>query len=247
MPLLTTSDVDWLSGNYPALSPDESCTQVRGELSFTAAYDATSGLFSIARPNVEAPPGMILSGQYNILIKDVVEPKGDRMLLPRLFVDDVSIPFGPERHFNGDKSACLYGPSEEVVLLKEGYLFQKFLEQFCIPFLYAQVYYDRHTHWPWPSYDHGTVGVLQSYSASGGPQSLTFTLWMYLKHRPTWPKVRAVLASKKWPKGHMPCLCESGMPIRHCHPSAWEGLKNLYADVHASGVALPPLEQGADA
>lgn len=59
MPLLTTSDVDWLSGNYPALSPDESCTQVRGELSFTAAYDATSGLFSIARPNVEAPPGMI--------------------------------------------------------------------------------------------------------------------------------------------------------------------------------------------
>lgn len=243
MLLLTTSDIDWLRANYPALSPDESCSQVRGELSFTAAYDAASGLFTIATQEVEAPPGLLLSSRYNILIKDIVEVKGDRLLLPRLFIEDEGIPFVPERHFNGDKSACLCGPSEEVALLKEGYLFQTFLRQLCIPFLYAQVYYDLHARWPWPSYDHGTVGVLQSYAASGEPQSLPFTLWMHLKHRPSWPIVRAILAAKKQPKGHMSCFCEKRIPIRNCHPGAWEGLKKLYADVHASGVELPPLDQ----
>ena len=32
------------------------------------------------------------------------------------------------------------------------------------------------------------------------------------------------------------------VPIRHCHADAWEGLKKLYADVHASGAELPPVE-----
>jgi hypothetical protein len=86
-------------------------------------------------------------------------------------------------------------------------------------------------------------GVLQSYAASGGPQSLEFTLWCHLKHMNTWPKLRAILARKGLLKGHMPCFCPKRMPIRHCHPEDCEGLKNLYADVLATKAELPPVDQ----
>lgn len=244
MVLLTQAELDWLRTAYPTLTPNEDNTEIRGEIAFTAAYDAVSGQFSIVRPNAVEPPGLILTGTYDILIKDVVKMETGRWLLPRLYLQDEAFPFCAERHFYVGRGACLCGPSEEAAILKNGYFFQQYLEELCIPFLYGQRYYDLHAQWPWPHYDHDTLGALESYLATGSPESIQFTLSWSLNAYATWPWMRAILSSKKRPKGHMPCFCDKGAPIRNCHPAAWEGLKKLYADVHASGVELPPIEQG---
>ncbi len=244
MVLLTNAELDWLRAAYPKLAPNDDNTEIRGEIAFRAAYDAASGQFSIARLLAQEPPGLLLSGTYDVLIKDVVTMKNGRWLFPRLYIQDDAFPFCAARHFNLGKSACLCGPSEEAALLKQGYFFQQYLEELCIPFLYGQCYYDTHAQWPWPFYDHDTLGVLESYLASGNLESLQFTLWWSLSGRATWPRMRAILTSRKRPKGHMPCFCDNHGPIRNCHAEAWEGLKKLYADVRTSGVELPPLERG---
>lgn len=241
MVLLTQAELGWLRMAHPKLAPNSDSTEIRGEITFEAAYDAPSAQFSIIRPNVAKPPGLILAGTFDVLIKDVVKMDERRWLFPRLYIQDETLPFCAERHFYIGKAACLCGPSEEAAYLKNGYFFQQYLEELCIPFLYGQLYYDLHTRWPWPYYDHDTLGVLQSYYVSGNPESLQFTLEWSLNGRPNWPQIRAILSNKKRPKGHMPCFCEKGAPIRNCHPEAWEGLKKLYADVCARGVALPPL------
>jgi hypothetical protein len=242
MVLLTQAELDWVRAAYPKLNPNDDNTELRGEITFRAAYDAASAHFSIVRPNAAEPPGLILAGAYDVLIKDVVKMEKGRWLFSRLYIQDQAFPFCAERHFYLGKAACLCGPSEEVAYLKNGYFFQQYLEELCIPFLYGQLYYDLHTQWPWPYYDHDTLGVLQSYYVKGNLESLQFTLWWSLNGRATWPQMRAILSSKKRPKGHMPCFCEKAAPIRDCHPEAWEGLKKLYADVLAGNVALPPLD-----
>jgi hypothetical protein len=242
MVLLNHAELGWLRIAYPKLAPNEDNTEIRGEISFAATYHAASALFSIVRPNAAELPGLFLSGTYNILIKDVVTMEKARWLFPRLYIQDDAFPFCAERHFYAGKAACLCGPSEEAALLKKGYFFQQYLEELCIPFLYGQCYYDLHAQWPWPDYDHDTLGVLQSYLASGNLESIQFTLGWFLNGRATWPTMRAILSSNKRPKGHMPCFCAKGAPIRNCHPEAWEGLKKLYADVHSGEVMLPPLE-----
>lgn len=247
MALLTDTDLAWLRRAYPDLHPNGDGTEVRGVLGFTAAYDAATNGFSIIRSPGDTPPGLTLSGSYDVLIKDIADMQAKRWLFPRLYIQDEGFPFSPARHCTVGKSGCLCGSSEEVALLRQGYLFPKFLEELCVPFLYAQAYYDRDGHWPWPDYDHDILGVLQSYLVSGSLESLEFTLWWSLNGGATWPWIRAILRSKKRPQGHMPCFCEKGAPIRNCHPEAWEGLKKLYADVHASGRELPPLEQGGRA
>jgi hypothetical protein len=239
MRLLTEIDLEWLRATYPLLQVNEQRTELFGMLSFTAGYDAATGLFTIARLEGEEPSGMVLSGAYDVRIKDIGELNDNRWCLPRLFIESTRIPFGPGRHFNGDNSACLCGPSEEMALLGQGYIFPRYLEEVCIPFLYGQVHFDAYQRWPWPEYDHDIVGVLQSYAASGSTKGLGFVLWGYLSRQPTWPVIRSILANEKRPKGHMPCLCQSRTPIRHCHPDAWEGLKKLCADVRTSKTFLP--------
>lgn len=47
-------------------------------------------------------------------------------------------------------------------------------------------------------------------------------------------KIRRLLEGREKPKGHMPCPCGSGVPVRSCHPNAWKGLIKMYADLKNS-------------
>lgn len=244
MAVLTSTDAAWLVDAYPSLVPSEDLSTVSGPLTFSAAYEPSSDLFAIIRSAHDNPPGIRFSGTYEILIKELLDqPQQQRALLPRLYIQDQSFPFDSKRHFNAgpQRPACLSGPSEEARLIEEGYLFPKFLEELCIPFLYAQSYYDVHGKWPWAEYDHDALGALQSYSTSSCARALFITLWVNLRGQAVWPRIHAILQSKTLPKGHMACLCQSGRPIRTCHPDVWDGLKKLYADTRAFKPELPPL------
>jgi hypothetical protein len=233
MPILTAADAAWLSVTYPALQPNTESTEVRGSISFSAGYDEAAGDFAIQRHADVLPPGLVLSGAFDLVIKELAPVEGERRLLPRLYLPNNTYPATPHRHFNADDSGCLCGPSEEALLVRQGYLFPQFLEELGLPFLYAQLHVDLTGRWPWPSYDHGTVGVFESYAESGCPENLLHPL-LHLHAKANWPALRSLLTGRKRPYGHMPCACGSGVPIRCCHPLAWDGLKKMYADVHSS-------------
>lgn len=242
MVLLTPSEAKWLEDHYPGLKPNEDLTQVAGEISFRAAYDKVSDLFSIIRSEEEVPPGIVLHGDYRVKIEDIIDLGESRWLFPRLSIQDSDFTFSVDRHFSGieHKTACLFGPSEEARLIAEGYSFLPYLEKHVIPFLYAQKYYDEHGEWPWAEYDHGTSGALHSHLQSGDFTTVGYTL-ISVKGGPDWPQIRQMLVSKTPPRGHMPCYCGKSDYIRRCHPETWEALKKFYADFKASNITLPPV------
>lgn len=241
MAVLNPSEAELLRKYFPRLRANDDLSEVEGEISFHASYDKASDLFSIINPENPAPPGVELSGTYSVLIKDVLEfEDGVRWLFPRLYIRNASFTPSMDRHFSGE-SACMFGPSEEGTLLKEEYSFLTYLERHVVPFLYAQTYYDQHNNeWPWAEYEHGVIGLLQSYLQSGDPSTIAYTI-IYLKHRKDWPEFRKLLVSKEPPKGHTPCFCGKGDHIRRCHPELWEALKKFYADFKRTDIKLPPV------
>jgi len=234
--LLTSEDATWLRETHPNLVPSENLDEVRGSIDFNAAYDKPTDAFTIIRSTLDRPPGFILQGSYKIHIKDIADfGDKERWLLPRTFIDDLDFPRSLDRHFSGE-SACLCGPSEESRLIREGYSFHRYLERLVIPFLYAQTFYEHRDEWPWAEYEHGIIGVFDSYAESGEANAIPLTLAL-LKLRKDWPKLHALLRSKYAPKGHMACLCGSGNHIRRCHASTWTGVKRLYADIRENKLA----------
>jgi hypothetical protein len=240
MQILTAGDAAWLGEHYPGLQPNEQLTEARGTLTFAAAYDALTDSFAIQRRPDQLLAGSLLTGTFIVVIRDDLKSHDEtRYWLPRLHLEGQRYPNSAERHFNADGSACLHGPSEEAEFLRKDYEFLRFLEELCVPFLYGQLHVDQFKRWPWPTYNHDAVGVLESYAVSGRPESLPYS-WVYLCNKPSWPVLRAALTSRKRPHGHMPCICGSRAPIRSCHAQSWAGLKKMYGDMQTFRLTLPP-------
>lgn len=240
MAVLTDADVDWLREHYPGLAASSDLSQVAGTISFSAAYDEGANGFSIVRAPGQRPPGEMYACRYEITIGDGAGV-GARTRLPRLLVENAPFTWSADRHCSGGP-ACLCGPSEEAAFARD-YDFRRYLEELCIPFLYAQSYYSKHGRWPWPAYEHDALGALESYNLSGDETALGLTINGFLVFQPAWPLLRELLARPAKPFGHMLCLCGSGKPIRHCHSEAWDGLKKLYADVQRLNVDLPQAQR----
>jgi hypothetical protein len=71
MQILTAADAAWLSVTYPALQPNTESTEVRGSISFSAGYDEAAGDFAIQRHADVLPPGLVLSGAFDLVIKEL--------------------------------------------------------------------------------------------------------------------------------------------------------------------------------
>lgn len=239
MAVLTNADGDWLRMHYPGLVASSDLSQVAGSISFSAAYDAATNGFSIVRAPGHRPPGELYACRYDIVILDGASARAAvRTRLPRLLVENAPFEWSADRHCSGG-SACLCGPSEEATFART-YDFRQYLEELCIPFLYAQSYFSSHGRWPWPAYEHDVLGALESYQVSDGEgATLSLTINEFLARQTVWPLLRKVLAQSRKPHGHMSCLCGSRKPIRACHVEAWGGLKKMYADVQRLNSHLP--------
>jgi hypothetical protein len=160
--MLKREDEAWLHKAHPRLIA--SADGVAGYIAVNATYNSDSGRFLILTDGmVDAVGGTALSGDFEIAIRE----RSDKSIsaLPSLHVKDVE-PISA-RHFGQcDKSACLCSPFEEVEFLKPEFNFRVFVEQLVVPFLYGQIFYSAHQHWPWPDYSHGATGLLESYAKS---------------------------------------------------------------------------------
>jgi len=231
--MINTEDEQWLRSTYPGLIP--SAKGVEGRIQFKATYNSQSGHFLILSDDViDEVGGLALSGSFTIRM----EPQNHKspFALPALYVEGLETDL--DRHFiQTDKSACLCSPFEEDDFLQPEFKFKQYLEQLVIPFLYGQLFYSTHQHWPWPDYAHGATGLLESYSKIGYPNKTQEVLKILMQFS-IWPQIKKALQHKPHIKGHTPCFCTKMDQIRRCHPKALQGALRLQQDILTLGIDL---------
>lgn len=229
--MLTDSDIEWLKIYHPGLSPIDNYT-VEGKITFIATYNSTLNKFLILYPGVlNSIGGVEIHDEYKVTIKSRPTDNPLGLKLPGLFIETSRFELIEDRHFNIDKSACLCGPIEEITFWDNGFTFQNFFNQFIVPFLYEQTYYDLYNQiWPWDDYSHGGIGALESYYENKY-DTLVNVVLSNLKDPAISPKILNWIQKKKLVKGHIDCICGSGIPIRNCHTFAWYGLNKLISEL----------------
>lgn len=234
--MISEAEVGWLTAQYPNLKVNKERTEISGEITFTAAYDAGSNQFTPLTLTGQTAAGIVLTGTYNILIN-----KGkDDKTLPRLKIVDETIPRIPDRHFYDSGHACLCGPVEESEFMRQDFSFPRYLEQLVYPFLYGQRYYDTYVKWPWKQYSHGSAGIFESYYLAGATPEHTAACLQKLKmdiH--VWPRVRTILTGKERLTGSTHCFCVPRHFMK-THASVWFGIFKLQGDLRRFVITIPP-------
>jgi hypothetical protein len=128
-----------------------------------------------------------------------------------------------DRHFNPENSeACVLLPDERYKYLSEDISIIDFIKGPVENFFLSQTYYDRTGKWlnePWP---HAAEGIREYYGELLGTTDdrIISTCVQYL--------------SRKTLKGHWPCYCGSGKPLRYCHLETIRDLRSKISQRVAS-------------
>ncbi len=232
--MLKKDDEGWLCQAYPGLVPTH--TGLAGTIEFNASYDAGSDLFRILGEGVpDEVGGLALAGRFEIRIEERTVKSFSA--LPALYVEGVEP--SSDRHFGGDKSACLCSSLEEDEFLTPEFESRLFVEKLVVPFLYGQVFYDLHRRWPWSEYSHFATGLLESYGKFPDPTKIEGFLQTLMQYRNIWPAIRIALLQKDYIKGHIACFCEKKDQIRRCHPAALRAIQQLRCDIEKAKIVIP--------
>ncbi len=233
--MLTDQDRTWLRQKYPDLTVGPGL--VSGILKFTAAYNEKSRKFYLLENgDLDEVEGIRLSGQFEVSIRDRQDKSVFR--LPALHVEKID--HTEERHFNpNDNSACYCNPLEEYEFLTPQFDFKRVIEELIIPFLYGQLFFTAESRWPWPEYAHGVTGLLEAYFKNKDSSKALDCIERLCKDWSAWPRIKSLLTQKTEIKGHIPCFCPRKDHIRRCHPSAWQGVRQLRLDVKSGRISLP--------
>jgi hypothetical protein len=210
--------------NYPGLLVSGDRTDITGQITITAAYDSEFNKFlNLTDGKVNTIGGLVLSGSFEISIRKKIDTP--QRSLPAMLILNKGFEIIEDRHFNKvDSSACLCGPIEEATFIEKGYSFQSFFEEFIVPFLYGQLYFDQYKAWPWEEYGHGTIGTLESYRNANDETKTDRCLVFLKRDTRNWNYLKKLLLQKKNIGGHTLCICGSNQIIRKCHHLAWQGI-----------------------
>jgi hypothetical protein len=162
---------------------------------------------------VEDDSTMVARGTYAI---PGVDPSNGRFFIEIRFPSDYPggvpvavetggrIPRIVDRHINTDGTACLMVP-EEWQVVAEDTSFKGFMDGPVKNFFIGQSLVELGQPWPHGERSHGSEGIVEAFSDLLGVQNRQEILAYldYLQHRVV--------------KGHWPCPCRSGQPIRRCH------------------------------
>lgn len=125
------------------------------------------------------------------------------------------IPLTSDRHMNPrDGTACVLLPDERWRVWPPGSGLLDFLNGPVRNFFLGQSVFELEKRWPFGQWGHGGDGVRQFYSELLETDDVEVV-------------IKAVeYLTKKKTKGHWPCYCKSGKPLRDCHGEKLRGLTN---------------------
>lgn len=161
-----------------------------------------------------------IEGSFLILEKDVVAAPGGpiaefdiRIELPDLYprrepkVFEVGgrVPREAARHINPDGDCCVTVWENWLVTVND-HSIGNFLSGPLNEYFLGQLWFEKTGQWPFGERAHGSSGLEEAYADALGIPNRRRSLLYHLR-----------LLSQDWPKGHWPCPCGSGRPLRNCH------------------------------
>lgn len=149
---------------------------------------------------VAAPDGPITSFDIEMEFADRY-PRRE----PKVFEVGDRIPRKPERHINPDGDCCVTVWENWLVATRD-HSFASYMNGPLNEYFLGQFWYERTGKWPFGERSHGAKGLEEAYADALGIPNKQESLFYHLR-----------LLSQDWPKGHWPCPCGSGKPLRHCH------------------------------
>ena len=217
---LTDLDKIWLKVNHPKLSISSSVPEkISGILSFDMTY---------------MPIKERIKDDYQIEIEMPLEAE---LKFPEVKEVGNRIPKTAERHISANGTCCLSSPLLTETLFPNGFKIEVFFQNILIPYFFGQSYFEEHKKWPWGEYDHGLMGLLESYQEievemdGRGLKKVLIALSKQIE----WSTCLEYLKRTSDIKGHWGCVHNTNMKFRLCHPMAFRGLFKLKRDIQRAG------------
>ncbi|MGH7196489.1 MAG: hypothetical protein ACREGJ_01850 [Candidatus Saccharimonadales bacterium] len=228
----TKSDLAWLSKNYPELKQKQPNT-IEGRLTFQMLR--ANGLY-VVNPSAKqiqdlSPPDYLyLCDTYKIRIawpKDARFPTahetGGKLAATAKRLNKNLLDM---HQYQEDGSLCLAATMQLERTFRKKFKLDAFVEEFMIPYLFAQTHYAKTEEWLWGELEHGSWGLLQWLGREKQYDDAdTFATYAYVKSQIGEDATHKLLKIR--PRGHYACLCGSGKKTRDCHPDVQQGIIRL--------------------
>ena len=124
---------------------------------------------------------------------------------PKVYEVGERIPRCLDRHMNSGGECCLT-VWEHWLACTLDQSFRAFLNGPVKEFFLGQYWFEKTGEWPFGQRTHFEKGLEEAYADALRIANNRESIISYLK-----------VLSKDWPKGHWPCPCGSGRPLRACH------------------------------
>lgn len=128
--------------------------------------------------------------------------------------------------------ACLCVRQEEKIKFPQGSSLLDFIDKLALPYLFALAYFEDYGKWPWKTYSHGVLGILEYYGNNEVKLNIDEIIKDFRQDK-YWRKYRKYLM--KWQDTRL-CICGSKKLFSECHSEAWSGLKKINKHIIKSGL-----------
>lgn len=235
------SDLSWLASNYPALKKQEDGA-LEGPLVFRMLFLDGKRYINPSPDLIAEGQGSFISAMYHVRIESsgkrnfprVFETAGKMQAVATMkelaMVDLHTIP-------KDDHSLCLASPMAIQIAVNKGFSLKDYIEDFLIPYCFAQEYFAKNDIWPWGDLSHGIFGHLEwlgriAHPTVGDVGSTLKNIKPHLKD-----EYFEVLFAVR-PRMYHECLCGSKKKFRDCHPDVKEGITEVRKMIYSRKVKL---------
>jgi hypothetical protein len=233
-------DLKWLAANYPAVKVKPGGV-LEGTLVFRMLFRDGNRYVNPTSELLAEGEGTFTASAYNVRVVH----KGKKEF-PKTFetggkiqaVADKKVMKMIDLHIYPDDGAlCLASPMVTYPLVANGFSLQQYVEDFLIPYLFAQQYFDKNEHWPWGDLSHGVSGHLEWLSRIDHPSAGDVNI--ALAHIQTLVKgehFEELFSVRS--RMHLQCTCKSGKKFRDCHPDAKQGITEVRKMIYSGRINL---------
>lgn len=241
----SSEDISWLKANYPGLhrvsdniiegrltfkmlhaddvnyiKPNEKLVEVKGQ---TGIYRCDT-----YRVRIEWKKFAFMPHVYEIggRLEAVAKSKGKTML---------------DMHTNsGGNSLCVASPMVLMATFVEKFDLKRYIEEFLVPYLFAQTHYADTDVWLWGELSHDYWGHLEWLSQRSGIESADMLLTVgHIVDRIGVDATKKLLSVRC--RRHHPCPCGSDKKTGRCHPDIVEGISRIRGALSRKAFSIEDL------
>lgn len=236
-------ELKWLALNYPAVK-SVSNGVLAGPLVFRMLFRDGNRYINPSDKFLAEGLGTFIAGVYHIRI----ERRG-KGAFPKSFetggkIQEVATSKGLKmidlHTFPADGSLCLASPMITRSVAVKDIPLKSYIEDFLVPYFFAQRYFAKNDNWPWGDLSHGKVGHFEWLGRIARPEPYDAHIALVEIRHLTKYGFESLFAVR--PRMHHPCMCESGKKFSVCHPDAKAGLTEIRKFIYSGKINLSDYE-----